>query len=360
MCARMRVFAVLFILAALFILSGHILAASGVPEVSRVVLSRTERVLIPPGWMAPERFYPQGRVDYAQVQKLLENAIRVYTDPDEDTNPWREIARPSDVVGIQVDMQHPPVSQETINAIIDALIQSGISRNNVIAFAASERDLFAAGIALNPKGRGVRTMGADSEGFRGDISRIVLDYCTVVINVGRLQVDEAFGMRGCLAAATVAIPETRRRDLREHPERLPQAAANPVLRAKTKLHILEAYQPVLRDTNEKLPPVWEYRGLLLSEDPVATDTIGARILNSKLEQIDNDAAESSLSPVVWDYLYNATEKFRLGNSDPEKISVDLVGTNKDLLLDTGEVNCSSVSPPVPLSVSLGPLSQVFR
>ncbi|MFO7947014.1 MAG: DUF362 domain-containing protein [Armatimonadota bacterium] len=302
-----------------------------------MVLSRAERVLIPPGWTAPERFYPQGRLDFAQVQMLLNRAIEVHMEGEDRINPWRGVVSPNDVVGIQVDMHYPPVSPETINAVIDAVIGSGVKPNNVVVFAASEKDLFSAGIALNPRGRGVRTMGADSEGFRNDISRIVVDYCTAIINVGRLRVDKRFGMRGCLAACTVSLPETERAKLRKNPAHLGKAAANAVSRKKIRLNILEAYQPVLKDTGEKLPPVWEYRGLLMSNDPVAVDTIGARILNQKLQQAAEEEDRSSLPETVWDYLYTASTEYRLGNADPDTITVELVGPAIDLLLDTETV-----------------------
>ncbi len=309
---------------------------SAVPPAT-VFLSRTDRILVPPGWNAPGILYPRGRIDYRQVVGLLANAIRPFTGCDDPLrNPWREIATPQDKVGIQVDLHKPPVATETINAVIDALINSGVSQDNIIVYAGSEGDLFAAGISVNPKGRGIRTMGSESEGFRSGLSRIVLDYCTVIINVARLRADKDLGMRGCVTNCLATVPHVDRVRLLANPADLPGPAADPVLRRKTKLHILEAYQPVLEDTDENYPPMWEYRGLLMSSDPVAADVIGLRILAAKQAATrQNSEVETASAEAALEYLQAAgSNRFRAGQSNPEKITLQVLGITKDILIGT--------------------------
>jgi len=309
---------------------------SAVPPAT-VLLSRTERILVPPGWNAPEMLYPRGRIDYGQVAHLLAAAIRPFTGCDDPLkNPWREIATPQDKVAIQVDLGRPPVATETINAIIDALVNSGVSPDNIIVYAGSEGDLFRAGISVNPKGRGIRTMGSESEGFRGGLSRIVLDYCTVIVNVARLRADKDLGMRGCVTNCLATVPHVDRIRLLAHPAELPRAAADPVVRRKTRLHVLEAYQPILEDTGQDFPPVWEYRGLLMSSDPVATDLIGLRILAAK-QAATRSNAESEAAPAeaALQYLEPAgSNRLRAGQSNPDKITLKIIGTTKDILVGT--------------------------
>jgi uncharacterized protein (DUF362 family) len=305
---------------------------------STVYLCRTERILLPPGWTAPSSLYPQGRVDARQVTGLLDTAIRAYTGKSNALdNPWREIATPQDKVGIQVDLLTPPVTQETINAVIDGLVNSGVSPDNIIVYTGHEAELFAAGISVNPIGRGIRTMGSESEGYRGGLSRIVLDYCTVIINIARLKADRELGMRGCLTNCLTVVPYVERLKLIANPTELPTAAAHPLMRQKVRLHILEAYQPLLEDTGEQLPPIWEYRGLLLSSDPVALDRIGLTILATKQketwgatqEEPPRIPADRSLK-----YLEAAANrKYRLGRYDLSQIEVKVSGVEHDLLLD---------------------------
>ncbi len=335
---RIRLFEAILILATIAI-AGNAQPISADPSPippATVFLCRTNRILVPPGWSAPEMLYPQGRIDYVPVAELLDKAIRRFTDcTDEQVNPWRRIATPQDRVAIQVDLQLPPVSRETINAVIDALVNSGVPQDNIIVYAESEGALFAAGIAVNSKGRGIRTMGSESEGFRGGLSRIVLDYATVVINIARLRADKSLGMRGCVANCLAAVPYVERVRLLAHPEELASPAANAVLRKRTRLHILEAYQPVLEDTGALLPPVWEYRGLLMSSDPVAADVIGMNILAAKqTETRAGSATDAVAADAALKYLQPASsDRLRAGQSNPAKITVETLGTTEDLLID---------------------------
>lgn len=301
---------------------------------------RTERILIPPGWTAPEVFYPQGRIDYVPVAEILTRAARRYTGcTDQRENPWRRIATPQDKVGIQVDLTAPPVAPETINAIIDGLVSSGVPEDSIIVYAGDETDLFRAGIALNRAGRGVRTMGAESEGYRGGLTRIVLDYCTVIINVARLRADRQLGMRGCVVGSLASVPYAERLRLTGQPEELAAPAANAVLRAKTRMHILEAYQPVVHDTGEKYPPVWEYRGVLMSSDPVALDVTGMRLLAAQQALGQPSLPDGHARPeTALSYLQPASaDTLGLGQSNPALITVELLGTARDTLIQVEQI-----------------------
>ena len=102
------------------------------------------------------------------------------------------------------------------------------------------------------------------------------------------------------------------------------------------MHILEAYQPVLEDTGEDFPPLWEYRGLLMSSDPVATDLIGLRILAAKqAETRQNGEVDAASAQAALQYLQAAgSDRFRAGQSDPEAITLQVIGTTKDILIGT--------------------------
>lgn len=336
---RLRLIAIIAPLLALigvFAAGSHAHASPSPIPPATVVLSRTDRILIPPGWSSPELLFPRGRIDYRQVASLLSDAIAEFTGHDDPlTSPWRSIATPNDKVAIQVDLQKPPVAIETINAVIDGLIRSGVPQDNIIVYARSETDLFAAGISVNPTGRGVRTMGSDSEGFRGGLSRIVLDYSTVIINVARLRADKTLGMTGCVVNYLAAVPQPERLRLLADPTQLPRAAAHPLLRRKTHLHILEAYQPVIQDTGEEFPPTWEYRGLLMSADPVATDLVGMRILRAKLATSGPPAETEHATPdAALTYLQAAgSDRFRAGQADPDRITLKVLGTTNDILIN---------------------------
>ncbi len=307
---------------------------SPVPSAT-VVVSRIDRILIASEWTSPEILYPAGRVDFRQAKFVLTDGVRKLTNTPEDRNPWRNIASPNDRVGIMLDLDTPPASIETVNAIIDGLVSSGVSQDNIIVFAADEAQLFRAGIALNPTGRGVRTMGAESEGFREGLSRIIRDYSDVIINVARLRADEKLGMKGCVANNLTLVPLVDQLRLLKDEASLPEPAANPLVRHKTSLCVLEAYQPILRDTDEDFPPMWEYRGLILSTDPVAADVVGLQILQAKYDATEGSSDWEGAKPShALKYLNRAgSDDYRAGQCDPDKITIQTIGDAADRLIE---------------------------
>ncbi len=291
---------------------------------SRVCVSRGERVLLPPSVLAPSWVYPEGKLDYFVVEGLLDKAVASLTGETSVRTAWSQLFRPSDRVGVQIDVPTLPVHQALIEAVIRRLTRAGVSTSNIIIYAGDENALFYAGFDLRHDGDGVQVMGSDSEGFRGGLSRIVLDYCTAIINLSRLRVDPQIGMSGALANCLAAVPHVERERLRRAPETLAAAAARATLRRKLRLHIMDALQPAYEPSasSAALPTTWVYGGVLASYDPVAMDIVGREILLEKLRETDPQATE--LQPPVT-YLEPACERYHLGQCDRAKIEIVTIG-----------------------------------
>ncbi len=290
---------------------------------SRVCLARTEQLVLPDNVFAPSWVYPEGKIDFVAVEALLDQAMTSLTGKSSVRAVWSEHFRPNDRVGIQLDVGALTVHQALLEAVIRRLVRAGVSPGNIIIYAGEESALFKAGFALHSDGDGVKVMGTDSEGYRGGLSRIVLDYCTAIINVARLRVDPQIGMSGALANCLAVVPHVERERLRRAPEDLAAAAARPTLRRKTRLHILDALRPGCEAGEPGRPPkTWVYGGLLVSCDPVALDAVGRDILVERLRESDQDARALD-QPVT--YLQPASERYRLGNHDLAKIEVVATG-----------------------------------
>jgi hypothetical protein len=296
------------------------------PGSASVHVVRAETILVPEGISAPRMLYPEGRVDFDVIEKLVDQGMQSLVGRS-DAGAWQNFFAPNARIGIMIDAGKYPVQSATVEVIIDRLVGAGVLPTRIVVFGGDERELFAAGFNINREPSGVRVLGAESEGYRGGISRIVLEQCDVIITVAALRADPDLGMAGCVAGMLAAVPNVTRVAARVNPELLPAAVAHPVLRARTKLHILEAYLPLLEMRGQSKVTV-QYKGLLMGADPVALDVIGRRIL-----QRCRDAYKQAPWPLpeAPDYLPLAQE-CRLGQADPAKITVQLTGPEQDAFL----------------------------
>jgi hypothetical protein len=254
--------------------------------------------------------------------------------------PWQPFD-PADRVAVMVDVAREPVPLIIIEAVLEQLVQAGLSPTRLFIFAAKESDLFAAGLALGSEsGSGVRVFGADAVGYRGGYSRLVLDQCDKIVNLARLRPHAQLGMTGALFNSLNAADAETRFAVLARPDDLGAVVAKKVLADKLVLHLLDCTQPdyavpppAAADARAPTsPPRWEYRGLLCSHDPVAVDEVGKQILEAKRALVKG--APWPLNPAPT-YLAAAARRWRVGQADPARISVTAVGDRTDLLIQAG-------------------------
>jgi hypothetical protein len=304
------------------------LAVPDSPGPATVCVARADHILVPPGISAPKVLYPQGRVDYDVVERLVDSVMECLTGKQK-TDAWRAVFSGTDRVGIMVEVGRYPVQLATVETVIDRLVNAGINPSNIVVFSADERDLFLAGFNVSRDPKSVRVMGTEAEGFRGGATRIALDYCDALIDIGSLQVDPEIGFMGCLSNTLVCVPTPRRVELRRDPSLLGSAGALPVMHQKLRLNLLEAYLPLL-DTVGKDKVTWQYGGLLAGTDPVAVDVVGRQVL-----QGCRNASKGAAWPLpgAVDYLRPAQAQYNLGQSDRKLITIKMQGNQTDSFLD---------------------------
>jgi hypothetical protein len=292
-----------------------------------VHVCRSATILVPQGIFAPRILYPEGRVDFDVVERLVDKAMTELTGKPAEMA-WQQFFSPNDTVGLMIETVRYPVQAATVEVIIDRLVGMGVSPARIIVFGGDERDLFTAGFNINREPTGVRVLGAESEGFRGGMSRIVTDYCDGIINLGALRTDPELGMAGCVANTLACVPNVKRVALWQDPATLPEVGAHPALRGKIRLNLLEAYLPLLEMVGQART-TWQYKGLLAGTDPVAVDTVGVKILQGCRNA--HRGADWPL-PVVPEYLQAAQEHYRLGQSQQTFIDARIWGPPEDSFL----------------------------
>lgn len=295
-----------------------------------VGVGRVEAFLLELGPFTPKFVYPEGKISDIAVRQALHEAL---TGLGEGPGPgwWRAHLRPAETIGIQIDCSWPPVSMPLVDVVVDELVRAGANPNRIYVFAGDERQLYQAGLAIRNETTGIKVVGTTSEGFRGGLSRIVLDYCDVVVNVARLRADRQLGLWGCVANHTVCVDYPARLAALRDPDKLLEIASRATLRLKTRLHILDALQPPYEPApDHELPPRWPYGGLIASPDPVAADLVGQRLLEAY-------RAEAGIQPIALQpapaYLEKACTEARISTAIPGPIAVTVSGYQEDALIE---------------------------
>ncbi len=300
-----------------------------------VSIGRVQNFLLKLGPFTPRIVYPEGKISDIAVRKALRLAIAGLYGEDAE-RVWRRIFRPADRIGLQIDCSWPPVSMPLVDVLIDELVHAGADPRRIYVYAGDERELFQAGVVVRKDGNGVNVIGTASEGFRHGLSRVVLDYCDVLINVSRLKADARIGLWGCVANHIICVDYPDRIAALKRPEQLCEIASRPSVRLKMRLHILDALQPAYEAAPKKfeLPPRWPYGGIIVSPDPVAADLVGKKLLEAYRKEKGIKSHELSPQP---EYLEAACTKLRLSRAIPGPVQLRITGYTDKALLSPGAI-----------------------
>jgi len=292
------------------------------PSPAIVGLARADHVYLPDSIFTPAFTYPEGKIDYQVLELLLRRAVTAWSGQQPD-NFWTQNFLPNDRVGLMIDVQEPSVPPIMVEAIIRQLVSAQVRAENILIFATDERDLFAAGFSLDQDRPGVKAYGAASLGYRNDISRVLLDMCDKIINIAALRPHPQLGMTGAVYNHLACAPATVAKQITAAPQQLASVAARPLINQKVVLHFLVALDPFYVVPTDAQPhPHWEYAGLLLGSDPVAVDTVALDILATKRRE---EGIEPSQPLAAGQYLQAACDEYRLGQADPDLITVVTIG-----------------------------------
>ncbi len=318
-------------------LAGPLLAEQAPVPPSLVGLARSDHLYLPGPVYAPPGVYPEGKLDW----NVLDFLVKGSAEAAGVASPWR-LFDPTDRVALMIDAAPPPLPLIMVEAVLEQLVQAGLSPARLFIFSAKESDLFAAGFALGAEsGSGVRVYGADAVGYRGGVSRMVLDQCDKLVSMGRLRLSPELGMTGALYNCLNAVDAPTRFGVLAQPDSLGSVAARRVLANKLVLHLLDCTQPhYAREQPTEgggtdsggMPPArprWDYRGMLCSRDPVALDQTARQILEAKRAAVKGEPWPLDPCPT---YIEAAARVWKVGQADPAQIVVKLVGDRTDQMI----------------------------
>jgi uncharacterized protein (DUF362 family) len=275
-------------------------------EKSKVVLARNHSIM-------DEKHKPKQSV----VEDMLNEAILILTDGEGPVLAWRRFIKPSDTVGIKMNVQMTATHLEVVKAIVKSLHAIGVADQKIIIW---DRDKVGIGY------EGVENRNR-SFGFRNNISKIITDYCTALINVPGTKVHWLAGIGVALKNWLGAVNKINTKDrfvsFRLHSDSCAEACsinAIPVIRDKCRLIVVDALRPLFHGGPQVDPKyLWDYKGLLISTDPVATDTVCLKILQDKRNEFKG--RDWPINPPA-KHIFVADNKYGLGNSNWDKIELN--------------------------------------
>jgi len=256
---------------------------------SRVVLVRHPDAL-------DRNHKPNGEV----IQYMLDEGLKTLLEIDDTVEAWRQLIKSDDLVGIKSNVwAYLPTPKEVEGAIWRRTIDSGVPADRI---------------------------RMDDWGARKSLAG-----CTTLINVRPLRTHHWAGIGGCLKNYIMFV----KLPFRYHPNAcasLGRIWTLPIVKDKTKLNALVVFRPLFHGRgphhyNSKY--VWDYKGILLSTDPVAVDTVGVRLLSAKRRDY---FGEDTPFPKRTHHVMYADVKHNVGVSDPKRIDLVKVGWTEGILI----------------------------
>jgi len=236
------------------------------------------------------------------IQQMLDEAVTTLLGKSGPVEAWKLLIKPMDVVGIKSNVwRYLPTPRELENAIKRRILDVGVEEDN---------------ISIND--RGVR-------------KDPVFQKATALINVRPLRTHYWSGIGGCIKNY---IP------FGEHwPDYHPDSCADlallwklPQVRGKTRLNILSVLNPQFHGRGPHhfdSRYVWQYKGLIVSTDPVAADAVGLKLIQAKRLEHFGEEVEFETTPK---HVQVADVKHHLGVSDLNRIELIKLGWKDGILI----------------------------
>lgn len=244
----------------------------------------------------------QGQVQEEILGSMLDEAVQRLLGTKEPREAWQKLFKSSDVVGIKSnEWQKLPTPRELEAAVKRRLLDIGVAEKNI---------------------------GIDD---RGVLNNPIFLNATALVNARPLRTHHWAGVGTCLKNYIQFVPN--RPDYHEEGcSPLGKIWTYPIVKGKTRLNILCCLTPQFYGRGANFFDkryVWLYKGLIVGTDPVAVDTVGAHLLQSKRIAFFGEDKALDVPPV---HIMVADKKYHLGVSDLRRIQLIKLGWMEEVLI----------------------------
>jgi uncharacterized protein (DUF362 family) len=273
-----------------------------------------------------------GGIDLDILHQMIETGFNAISESNDYGDYLQSVFGSRDVIGLKVNgLAGPGMSTraEVVNTVSKLLDEAGRPRKKHLIWDRFDRELSALGFTLNTRGSGPLCFGTDHRGIGysnslvakgkvgGLLSRILVDYCDVIINIPVLKDHGIAGITCALKNHYGSI---------HNPNKYHDNACDPYIadlnsleqiRSKQRLIVVDALK-IQFHGGPAYHPRWaaNYGGVLIGTDPVAIDAVGYEII----EELRKTAGLEKLKGGRREPIYIETAAgYGLGIADLEKI-----------------------------------------
>ena len=267
-------------------------AAPAAPDQKvRVVLVRDPEALDATG-------FPSAKV----VGRMLDDAVMALVGEKDPVKAWQKIVGPADIVGIKTNAWG---KLPTTTQVEDAI----------------KRGVMSAGV---PEGM----LSVDD---RGVLKNPIFQNATALINARPARTHHWSGMGSCIKNYIMFVPKPSD----YHGDTCADLAtiwSLPHVKGKTRLNVLVMLTPLFHGigpSHYSKEFTWEYKGLIVSRDPVAADATGLRVLQAKRREFFKEDRPIQPTP---HHIFLADTRHHLGVSSEDRIELVRLGSKDGVLI----------------------------
>ncbi len=269
-----------------------------------------------------------GRLSRSVVLQMLDAGVAHATGETTPDAAWGKLFAADDVVAIKVNVSGGPLlstNRTIVDAIVERLAGVGVSTDNIAIYDRTNGALAACGYSLN-SGTGVKCGGVEDHwnpktvrqgAFSGRLAEL-LNYVSAIVNVPILK-DAPVGITISLKNHFGTIEKPSACHGNGCDPYIADVNAIPAIKDKQRLVVCDATSACYEGGPGADPRyIWRANRLLMSTDPVALDTVGMMMIDSKRQQQGLPTLEAAGRKPK--QLVSAAAR-NLGTNDPEQIDL---------------------------------------
>jgi hypothetical protein len=237
------------------------------------------------------------KVDAAVVQEMIDTAVKQFSGEADAAKAWAKYVRADDTVGVKFtrcDWMRVHTDQAVIDAVVKRVGEAGIGQDRIYA----------------------------------QDGGLPIAKCTALINVPSVKVHTLTGIAVSMKNYINFAPAPSK--YHSPSTNLGEIFLMPDVKGKTRLIVVDILRPYF-GPGPQINPLhrWNYHGIMVSNDPVAVESVCLNICQAKRNLFKGEAWPITPPP---DFIAAADKTYKLGTSDPAKIKLIKLGWDKDILI----------------------------
>ncbi len=278
--------------------SAGVVIGSAVGGLSVQTVKKSRVVLV----RHPDAVEAGSRFNAPIIRQMLDEAVVALLDAKNPAAAFSRLIKPGETVGIKSNVwSYLPTPAEVEQHLKRRVMEAGVEESDV---------------------------GIDDHNVK---QNPIFQRATSLINVRPIRTHYLAGMSGCIKNYIMFAPSQQAL----HPNSCADLGSSfnlPQVKGKTRLNILCCLTPQFHGRGPhhfSRRYVWNYNGILMSQDPVAVDTVGLELIKTKRRQVLGKAKEL---PPVPKHIELADSKHGIGVGDLNRIELIKLGWQQDILI----------------------------